>query len=101
MKEFLLVLFIIVIICYSVKDVEGFLDYNECNPRNIIIDEECNEKWGLPACTSWKITPDIEKIKNSNIRETLPSYQTNHYLYEVGYGDENGEPKPINSTYFS
>lgn len=101
MNNFLHIMIILILLCRLFKnDYEGFFNMDECNPRNIITDEKCNSKWGLPDCVKWEKKSYLDDILKSNTQESHRSYMTNHYLYEVDH-TESDEPKPINSTFFS
>jgi len=102
MDNFIYVIIILILICRLFMDnYEGFFNIDECNPRDIITDEKCNSRWGLPNCVKWDKKTHLDTILKSNTQKSHLSYLTNHYLYEIDHNDNDGEPIPINSTFFS
>ena len=102
MDRFYNCILLLLLICYYLrKRHEGFFNFDECNPRDIILDEKCEMKWGKPSCNPWKTTPELKNIMYSRFTPSYRSYKDNHYLYELDYGEFTEEPKPINSTFFS
>ena len=58
----------------------------------------CKEKWGEPICNEWKPIGKVKKMKESEDKvEMIPlrGYQTNSFMYEVDYEEEEGEGEEI------
>ena len=54
----------------------------------------CKEKWGEPECSQWKPTKRLIKLEKHHSKPhnhfvSLRGYQSNSFLYEIDYDEEN------------
>ena len=101
MKRFLvsiLLIICLIILNNKIKDKiqkdlhEGFTQCEYRKKQNT--GKMCKEKWGEPECSQWKPTKRLIKLEKHHSKPhnhfvSLRGYQSNSFLYEIDYDEEN------------